>query len=209
MVAKRAMPKTGGRRILIKAFLALLSLCSIALTHALAPQIQTALERGREGRRRIARRVVLAMSSAEGGSTSLLKSTSRLTSAAAKVAMNAAERLASENRWGVTIAVSDAYGVPILVCRTDDAFPASYEIAIGKARTAAMFRKSTGLLEDAANGSRSALLSAPFVLMRGGIPIIIRGECVGAVGVSGVTPDEDERVALAAADALTSMMSRI
>jgi len=204
-IAKTAMLKTGGGRTFIKAFilLLLLSLCSIASTYGFAPQISNTLQ---GQKRRIAH--VLAMSD-----SMLLKSTTRLTSSAAQVAMNAAEKLASENQWKVTIAVSDTGGVPLLVKRCDDAFPASYEIAVGKARTAALFRKPTGILEDSSNvsdgRSRTALLSAPFVLMRGGVPIIVNGECVGAVGVSGVMPDEDERVAMAAADALSSMTSKI
>ncbi len=196
------MSRTGGGTIFAEALISLLLLYSIASTFGYAPQISnTPLA----GQRR--RAPVLAMSA------SMLKSTPTLTSSAARVAMNAAEEVASENRWNVTIAVSDAGGVPLLVKRCDGAFPASYEIAVGKARTAAMFRKSTGILEDAANvsggSSRAALLSAPFVLMRGGVPIVVNGECVGAVGVSGVKPDEDERVAMVAVDALSSMTSRI
>jgi len=99
----------------------------------------------------------------------------------------------------------------------DGAFAASYEIAVGKARTAALFRKPTGVLEDSANVntsnggaiSRTALLSAPFVLMRGGVPLVINGQCVGAVGVSGVKPDEDERVAMTACDALLSSIGSL
>ena len=87
------------------------------------------------------------------------------------------------------------------------AFPASAEIAMGKARTAALFGKETAGLEEAANvadgAARTALLSAPFVLMRGGVPIIIDGQCVGAVGVSGVRADQDEQVARAGVDVVT------
>lgn len=78
---------------------------------------------------------------------------------------------------------------------------------MGKAKTAAQFCKNTGALEAAANvrdgTSRAALLSAPFVLMRGGVPIFVNESCVGAVGVSGVLPDQDEQVAMAAVNALT------
>ena len=140
---------------------------------------------------------------------SLFETTVTLTESAAQLALEAGENEASANNWPVTIAISDAGGVPLLVKRCDGSFPASYEVAVEKARTAAMFRKKTGLLEDTANvtsgSSRTALLSAPFVLMRGGVPIIIDGKCIGSVGVSGVKPDEDELVALAAANALVSM----
>ena len=143
----------------------------------------------------------------------MLQPTFSLTSAAAQLAMDAAEEEASGNGWAVTIAIADAGGIPILVKRCDDAFAASYEVACGKAKTAALFRKPTGALEDAANvsegSSRSALLSAPFVLMRGGVPIVINGMHVGAVGVSGVTPGQDEQIANAAVNALSSTLSKL
>ena len=196
--------KTGrDEAIFVKAIISLL-LCSLVSTFGfLPPQISIAPT----SRGRIATRV---MSTSE---PIMLRSTSCLTSSAAQVAIDAACRVASDNEWRVTIAVSDAGGVPLLVKRCDDAFPASYEIAVGKARTAALFRKPTGVLEDSANvsggSSRAALLSAPFVLMRGGVPIFVDGACVGAVGVSGVKPDEDEMVATAAADALSSITSKM
>ncbi|KAL7554576.1 hypothetical protein ACHAWF_018060, partial [Thalassiosira exigua] len=146
-------------------------------------------------------------------SETMLQSTFILTSSAAKKAMEAAEQEASANGWSVTIVISDAGGVPLLAKRCSDAFPASYEIAVGKAKTAAQFRKPTGLLEDSANvsggNSRGALLSAPFVLMRGGVPIFMDGLCIGSVGVSGVKPDEDEKVALAAVNAVASNISKL
>eukprot|EP00584_Thalassiosira_punctigera_P002361 CAMPEP_0172539660 /NCGR_PEP_ID=MMETSP1067-20121228/10824_1 /TAXON_ID=265564 ORGANISM="Thalassiosira punctigera, Strain Tpunct2005C2" /NCGR_SAMPLE_ID=MMETSP1067 /ASSEMBLY_ACC=CAM_ASM_000444 /LENGTH=150 /DNA_ID=CAMNT_0013325385 /DNA_START=365 /DNA_END=817 /DNA_ORIENTATION=- len=148
-----------------------------------------------------------------GTPSPMLQTTFGLTSAAAQTAMEAAEREASERGWGVTIAVADAGGVPLLAKRCDGAFPASYEIAMEKARTAALFRKPTGALEDSANvsdgSSRTALLSAPFVLMRGGVPIFVNEMCIGAVGVSGVKPDEDEQVAITAVNALTNSISKL
>ncbi|KAL3763344.1 hypothetical protein ACHAW5_011011 [Stephanodiscus triporus] len=194
------MSKTGGGAIFIKAIVAVL-LCSIVSIFC--------FETRRSPITPTRQRRVTQMAMSE----SMLRSTYCLTSSAAQVAIDAACQVASANEWGVTIAVSDDGGVPLLVKRCDGAFPASYEIAVGKARTAALFRKPTGVLEDSANvsggSSRAALLSAPFVLMRGGMPIFIDGACVGAVGVSGVKPDEDELVAKAAADALLSISSKI
>ena len=136
-----------------------------------------------------------------------------LSSSAAQKAMLAAEKEAIANGWKVTIAIADAGGIPLLVKRCDGAFPASYEVATGKAKTAAQFCKNTGQLESAVNvddgSSRTALLSAPFILMRGGVPIFVNGICVGAVGVSGVKPDEDEQVANAAVNALDSTHSKL
>ena len=82
---------------------------------------------------------------------------------------------------------------------------------MGKARTAALFRKETALLEASVNGAdaapRSALLSAPFLLMGGGLPIIIKGECAGSIGVSGVTPAQDAQIARAGVDAVLRLAS--
>lgn len=144
----------------------------------------------------------------------MFQSTITLTSAAANVAIDAACQEASKNNWAVTIAIADAGGIPLLVKRNDGAFAASYEIAVGKARTAAQFQKETGLLEASANvsdgSSRTSLLSAPYVLMRGGVPIWTKnGICIGSVGVSGVAPDQDEQVAKAAVNALASTISKL
>mmetsp|Transcript_37414 Transcript_37414/g.43557 ORF Transcript_37414/g.43557 Transcript_37414/m.43557 type:complete len:188 (-) Transcript_37414:500-1063(-) len=131
-----------------------------------------------------------------------------ITSAGASIAMAAAEADAAANGWDVTICVCDAGGVPIYVKR--NAFAASYEIATGKAKSAALFAKETGLLEDAANvvdgRSRTALLSSPFLLMRGGVPLMVNGICCGAVGVSGVQADQDEQIARAAVAALRNSL---
>jgi glc operon protein GlcG len=141
------------------------------------------------------------------------QSTFHLTSAAVEQALAAAEQCATENGFKVTICISDAGGVPLLVKRCDGAFPASVKVAIGKAETSAQFCKPTAQLEAAVNvadgSSRAALLSAPFVLMRGGLPIFVNGLCCGAVGVSGVKPDEDELVAKAAVDYIESMVSKL
>jgi glc operon protein GlcG len=162
--------------------------------------------------------IMSGSSSTDDESTTLLLSNSySLTSTSTQLIIDAAIHEAISNAWQVTVCISDAGGVPLHVRRMDGAFAASYEIAVGKARTAALFRKPTGVLEDSANVntsnggaiSRTALLSAPFVLMRGGVPIVINGQCVGAVGVSGVKPNEDERVAMAACDALLSSIGSL
>ena len=142
-------------------------------------------------------------------STSFFQPTFSLTTAAVEKAIAAGEIEAEKHGWKVTIAITDTSG-PIMVKRCTGAFPASYNIAVEKARTAVQFQKKTGDLESAANvkdgSSRTALLSAPYVLMRGGVPIFMNNICVGAVGVSGVAPDQDEQVANAAIDALNDLM---
>jgi glc operon protein GlcG len=102
------------------------------------------------------------------------------------------------------ISVVDNEGLPILLERMDEAAVlAGVELAPGKARTAALFRRESGVLEDAINGKRPANMTVRgFVLMRGGVPLIVGGYVVAAIGVSTVTPDHDEQIAKAGAAAL-------
>lgn len=127
-----------------------------------------------------------------------------LTLDAAKVIVAAAEAKAITEGWPGVIAVVDAAGLPILVERMDRAAVLSgVDLAPGKARTAALFRRESGMLEDAINGNRPAVITAQgYVLMRGGVPLIVNGEIVGAIGVSADTPDHDEQIARAGAAAL-------
>mmetsp|Transcript_8325 Transcript_8325/g.25002 ORF Transcript_8325/g.25002 Transcript_8325/m.25002 type:complete len:164 (+) Transcript_8325:255-746(+) len=120
-----------------------------------------------------------------------------LTHYATKQIVEAAEAAARKNDWPVTVAVCDEGGVPLALARLDGAMAASAELATQKARTAALFKKPTDGLESAANGQRGALVSSGFTVLGGGVPIMVDGFCVGAVGVSGVLPDQDAEVAAA------------
>ena len=80
----------------------------------------------------------------------------------------------------MTICVADGGGVPLALARLDDAFPASAELAMAKARTAALFRKPSADLEAAANGARPALLSVGEAMLGGGEPIFVDGYCARA-----------------------------
>ncbi|MCB9959948.1 MAG: heme-binding protein [Rhodospirillaceae bacterium] len=128
---------------------------------------------------------------------------STLTLEGADQVMAAAMAFAAEQGWAATVCVSDGAGVPLLVRRSDGAWPASVDIAIGKAATAIRFGKPSGALEDMINGGRTAFVgTAGGTPLRGGVPISVGGAVVGSVGVSGLTPDKDEQVALAGAAAL-------
>jgi len=123
-----------------------------------------------------------------------------MTLAEARKAMAAATVEAKNNNWAVVIAVVDEGGTVLTVDRLDNAQRPSVEIAIGKAKTAATFRRPSGALEEAINKGRTALLSADgHVFLQGGVPILVNGEVVGAVGVSGVQAFQDEQVAKAGA----------
>ncbi|WP_435655650.1 GlcG/HbpS family heme-binding protein [Brucella pituitosa] len=127
-----------------------------------------------------------------------------LTLEAARTVLTAAQAKASENGWPCVIAVVDAEGLPIVMERMDNASVlAGVDLAPGKARTAALFRRESGALEDAINGPRPAAVTAQgFVMMRGGVPITVNGTVVGAIGVSADTPDHDEQIAKAGIAAL-------
>ena len=127
-----------------------------------------------------------------------------LTLAAAQQVLQAAQAKAQAENWPCVISVVDAAGLPVALVRMDNAaVPAGVEIAPGKARTAALFRRPSGALEDAINGNRPAAATARgFVLMRDGLPLVADGQVVGAIGVSADTPQHDEEIAKAGVAAL-------
>ena len=115
----------------------------------------------------------------------------------------AAESEATKNGWAVTIAIVDGGGHLLWLQRLDGAAPISSEIAPAKARTAALGRRESKIYEDMINGGRVSFLSAPLRgLLEGGVPILVDGQCVGAVGVSGVKSTEDAQIARAGIAAL-------
>ncbi|HEY7860460.1 MAG TPA: heme-binding protein [Gemmatimonadaceae bacterium] len=124
------------------------------------------------------------------------RSVPALTLEGAKAMVAAAEAEGSRNGWNVAVAVVDASGGLIVFHRLDNTQPASESIAIGKARTAARFKRPSKLLEDSVASGRVALLSLEGVIpMQGGLPIIVEQQVIGAIGVSGVTAVQDEQVA--------------
>jgi glc operon protein GlcG len=127
-----------------------------------------------------------------------------LTLAGADMVAQSAEAEALGRGARVVIAVVDGFGKPIVLRRLDGAQIASVDVAMDKARSAAVFRRPSKELEDQVRDGRfGALQLAGGVTLQGGVPLIVEGQAVGAIGVSGETPDEDEAVALAGARALT------
>jgi glc operon protein GlcG len=124
---------------------------------------------------------------------------------AARKMVAAAETEAERNHWRGVIAVVDDGGWVILLERMDHAaMTASVELAEGKARSAALFKKPTQALEDAINHGRYAAITARgFIEMQGGLPIMVDDEVIGGIGASFATPEEDEQVAKAGLAALT------
>lgn len=110
----------------------------------------------------------------------------------------AARAEADKNGWAVTIAVVDDGGHLLGLHRLDEAAPVSVLIATEKARTSAIGRRESKAYEEMINGGRFAFLSTPLAAtLEGGIPIMVNGQCVGAVGVSGVRPEQDAQIAAA------------
>jgi glc operon protein GlcG len=125
-----------------------------------------------------------------------------LTAADVETAMNACKAEAQKNKWSVSIAVLDEGGYLLAFHRMDGAAPISAEVAIGKAHTSAMTKRPSKFFEDRVK-ERPAFVTFPAgLLIQGALPIMHRGECVGAIGVSGVQSFEDEQVAQAGVNAL-------
>jgi len=116
----------------------------------------------------------------------------------------AAEAEARKNNWNVCVAILDDGGHLLHLIRMDGATPANSRIAIEKGRTAAETRRSTAMWEERIKSGRTAMLKMPGVTpVQGGLPIVIDGECIGAVGVSGVQSHEDEQIAKAGISVLS------
>ena len=109
---------------------------------------------------------------------------------------------AEKQKWNVTIAITDDAGVLLYLERMEGAGPTTAEVAAAKARTSAITRRPSKFWEDRVK-DRPAFMNFPGVLqIQGGLPILYQGECVGAIGVSGVQSQEDEQIAKAGIDAL-------
>jgi len=125
-----------------------------------------------------------------------------LTAADIETAMAACKAEVVKNNWKVAIAIVDDGGYLLHFDRMDGVAPISAEVAIGKARTSAMTRRPSKLFEDRVK-ERPAFVNFPAgVLIQGAVPILVRNECVGAIGVSGAASHEDEQIAKAGAAAL-------
>lgn len=115
----------------------------------------------------------------------------------------AAEAEARKNNWNVVIAIVDDGGHLMLLRRIDGTQTGSIDVAIGKAKTSAAFKRPTKVFDDLAKNRPSVTTIAPdAVLLEGGVPIMVGGQLVGAVGVSGVTSQQDAQIAEAGIAAL-------
>jgi uncharacterized protein GlcG (DUF336 family)/mannose-6-phosphate isomerase-like protein (cupin superfamily) len=131
-----------------------------------------------------------------------------LTLEAAEKVTAAAEAEAKKRNATVVIVVVDDGGYPLVLKRLNDTQVASVDVGIGKARTAAIFRRSSKDFEDQIKNGRVASLVLPGATpLQGGLPLVFDGKVVGAIGVSGNTPQEDEDIALAGAKVFAAATS--
>jgi uncharacterized protein GlcG (DUF336 family) len=132
-----------------------------------------------------------------------------LTLAVAKQIAAAAAAEAEKNNWNVVIAIVDEGGHLVYFERLDETQTGSIEVALQKARTATSFKRPTKALEDVLMGGRMTILTLPGALpVEGGVPIMLDGKVLGAIGVSGVTAQQDGQIAKAGADALPKILGK-
>ena len=125
----------------------------------------------------------------------------------ARRVLEAAEKEAIREEWPVAIAIVDPAGFMVAFVKLDNTQLGSIEVATQKARTATLFRRATKDLEDrlAQGAANLKILSLPGLPIEGGIPLVVDGKIVGAIGVSGVQSNQDAQVALSGARTLTPM----
>jgi len=154
--------------------------------------------------------IVLSVSAYATPSDAQLFEKKTLSLAAAKKIVAAAEAEAKAKNARVVIAVVDDGGNLLLLQRLDDTQVASVDVGIGKARTAAIFRRPSREFEEQVKNGRIAALSLPGATpLQGGVPILVDGKVIGAIGVSGETPSQDEEIAIAGANAIKEIATAV
>ena len=151
----------------------------------------------------IAALILAVLASAIDPASAQLADKKGLTLAAAEKMMAAAKAEAAKNGWRVVIVIVDEGGHLLHLSRIDETQYGSIDIAIGKAQTSAALKRPSKAIEDVVAGGRTALLGVRGITpLQGGLPIVVGGKVIGAIGVSGVTSQQDEQVAKAGVDAL-------
>jgi glc operon protein GlcG len=125
----------------------------------------------------------------------------------AQTVLNAAAAAATRLEAPCAIAVVDRGGILVGFDRMDGVWGGSPDLAIGKARASALLERPTSETEDNINKGRTAFVTADFLSLRGGVPLVVGGHVVGAVGVAGLNKDNDVKIATAAAEAFAKSAS--
>ena len=131
-----------------------------------------------------------------------LRETKALTLDGAKNIVAAAEAEAKKNNWNLAYAIVDAAGGLVLFHKGDGARPSNVDFALAKARTAGRYQRETRLLDSSVTAGRVQFLATDALPIEGGVPIIVEGQIIGAVGISGATSAQDAQVAKAGIAAL-------
>jgi glc operon protein GlcG len=153
--------------------------------------------------------LVLVLLVAETAPVAELATKKALTLEVAKEIAAASSRFAQKNKWNVVIAIVDDGGHLIYFERMDGVQTGSIQVAIQKAKTAAAFKRPTRLFEEAVADGRTVLVSLPGGMpFEGGVPVTVEGQVIGAVGISGVTAQQDGMIAQAGVDALPKILGR-
>jgi glc operon protein GlcG len=152
--------------------------------------------------------VVMAIALTAVSGFSQLADKKTLTLATAKQIAAAAEAEATNNKFTMVITILDDGGNLMYLERMDDAQLASVQISQGKAHTALAFKRPTKMMEDGVVAGRTATLSLPgAVMIEGGLPLMVDGKVIGAIGVSGGTSVQDGMIAKAGVDAFMKMIA--
>jgi glc operon protein GlcG len=156
------------------------------------------------------RKLLIACLCATGLLTSAELATKKaLTLDIAKQMAAAAQAEAVKNKWNVVITIVDDGGHLVYLQRMDDVQIGSVDVAQAKARSAVNFRRPTKAFEDAVAGGRNAILTLPGAIpVEGGLPILVDGKVIGAIGVSGVTSQQDAQIGKAGVDALPGIIGK-
>lgn len=132
-----------------------------------------------------------------------------LTLKVAKEIAAASSKFAQKNKWNVVIAIVDDGGHLMYFERMDGVQTGSIEVAIRKAKTAVAFKRPTRVFEESVANGRTVLVALPGGMpFEGGVPITVEDQVIGAIGISGVTAQQDGMIAQAGADALAKITGR-
>lgn len=155
--------------------------------------------------------ILTALTLSSVGTAQTVQKTALTLDGAKRVIAAAVAEAKSKNAPGGAIAVVDEGGNLVAVERLDNTFAAGANISIGKARTAVLFKRPTKFFEDVINKGRTAMTTLnDFTPLQGGIPIIVDGQIIGAVGVSGAaSAQQDEELAIAGANALATNSAQL
>lgn len=139
---------------------------------------------------------VIGMAIAAASSAQTIATKNISLDAAKKIVAEAVKYVKANNAPGGAIAVVDNGGNLVYLERLDNTFAAASEVAIKKANTAALFKAPSSKLENAINGGRDALITVGHTFLQGGVPVVVNGQVVGAIGVSGsASAQQDEDIA--------------